>query len=232
MKPNRKSLSRRLILPLMLANPAGRLLADRLSSGATAWAVHDAVLHFHLTSCLWAVFVLIGYRHTRLKCAVLAVFAFELYAAVESTANAVWPQIGGLGLPLHAALTSLTLTWYLFRTYNPSSDTLTDSDLFICRLRPRSAQDLFLAMFGKSALGGVALYYRGQMYHYSRGVLVKTSPGNLSRYVTRRAGVPTSQQLQYLETLVGERWTLTRNCMTQLYPLAKIGRPLRRSNLT
>jgi hypothetical protein len=226
MRPNLQKLSRNLFVALALSQ-LPRFLVDALAADSIQWQAHDAAMHLSVCALVALVAWMIPYQSIAAKCAALAWLGFELVPMVESVLRLldISPIVHMIAIQCVAALA--LPVWYLRRTGAAPGDVLDDTHLFICRIKPRTPQDVILSMLGRSPLGGVAIYYRRQFWHYKRGVLVKEfAVRRLDRYVPTRSGVPPIDIIKRLDEMVGSRWSVFKNCITMLYATAKYGAPI------
>lgn len=228
MKPSKKNLLRNLAV-VLIASQASRLLVDALAADGYQWQWHDVAMHATVCALVWFVFWVLPYERIGAKCAALTWMGFEIVPLAESVLRAFDVETLPYTIAWQCAVALVLAVWYLRRSCDFTGDQINDSHVFICRLRPRGIQDLILAMLGKSGLGGVAIYYKRQLWHYRRGVLVKEYGFRQHhRYVPINAGLPSALTIRTLDELVGTRWSPLRNCLTMLYATVKFGAPLLR----
>lgn len=217
----------RSLFACLLLSQLSRLLAESLAPKGFQWQWHDASMHLAVCLLVGMIAWMVPYRRIGVKCMALAWLAFEIISLMESALHA-----GGIPSPAYilkaqVALAILLSAWYLMRAPWPTGDTLDDAQLFVCRLKPKCVQDVLLAMMGRAALGGIAIYCRGYLWHFQHGVLVKSRGfSRRYRYVAFALGVPAASTIATLDSMVGARWSPVRNCVTTLYAAVKFGRPL------
>lgn len=226
MRPNPQKLSRNLFAVLCVSQ-LPRLLCDALADDAHQWQAHDMAMHLCVLMLVGFVAWMIPYQRIAGKCIAFAWLGFELVAAIESAFRmADFDPVDYL-ISVQCGVAVVLACWYLSRSYAVAGDALDNTHLFICRMRPRSAQDVILAMLGRGGLGGVAIYYKNQFWQYKHGLLVKDMAfRNAGRYVTFKSGIPEQMTIRILDNMVGSKWSPIRNCITMLYATAKLGAPL------
>lgn len=226
MQPSQQNHNRNLIAVLFVSL-AARFLVDVRADDGYQWQAHDVAMHISVVSLVGLVAWLLPFRMLAAKCVVFAWLGFELLPLVESVFRLVDIESPPYTISFQCAVSASMAGWYFLRSYKASGDALDEKNLFICRLKPRSAQDVLLAMAGEGGLGSVAIYYQKQFWHYSHGVLVKDFGfKRRSRYVAVSSGVPDAMTIRILDGMVGSKWSVFKNCITMLYATAKTGAPL------
>jgi hypothetical protein len=212
--------------PLLLGLGMFCLLAARLTpslpvTSATYWYVADlsrSVAYLTLAGYLLAV---TPYDPLRTKCLVAAIFG---WAAVDLVACAAWYAFGFGGYWFaniaQAMGVVIGATFYWFRSYRAPSASPEPGRIYCLRHRPRSPQDLILALAGLfGPYGGYAIYCRGLVYQFRRGVMT-SSPFVPSLYVAYHCTEGTMASAEHsaqLDAMVGRRWQLFgSNCVTLL----------------
>ena len=225
-KRSQKNLS----LPLMTALALSllfRLLAGALTLDGHQWQSHDAAMHFN--SCLLIAFIvwMLPYKNMAAKCASSAWLGFEFASFFESLIQLFDIVIDHRIMLWQCSASIVFAMLYCIRSCFHVGDDINDRDLFIMRLRPRSAQDFIMSMFNCSGLGGIGIYYNRQFWHYKNGRIVKECALlGRCRYVPIRQGVPAQLTIAALDSMVGSKWSITHNCITMLYWTVKRGKPL------
>lgn len=221
---SKKNLLRNLFL-LLLLSQLSRLLAGILTAKGYQWQMHDVSMHLSVCFLIWFIFSALPYRELAAKCMLIGWLGFEFMALCMSITNVFGISMTTYPMSFQCVIAALVSALYAARTYSHVSDELDDVNIFLCRLKPRSLQDLLLAMM-PSGLGGIAVYYQGTFYHFHNGVMEAGEFLHQNRYVVQRAGIPKPGAIQELDKLKGQKWAAHRNCLTTLYPIVKMGRPI------
>lgn len=203
---------------LMLGLVSNRLV-NVLAPDDLVWRLHDVTLSacFALAA-LWAL-QLVPYRNLLCKCmaALIVGLAWVDLACVLLNAPGYWYW---LAAQLAAGVTLASV--YFWRSYDQDSDEVESGYLYCLRTRPNSMQDFLIAMLGiYGSNGGYALFANGKLYRYRRGQLCRQKLDRvpLCRYHITRGARITPAMIDELDSLIGERWTWQRNCLTVLGPL-------------
>jgi hypothetical protein len=226
MRPDLQNLPRNLFV-VLCASQLPRLLCDALADDAHQWQAHDAAMHLCVSLLVGFAGWMIPYHRIAAKCIAFAWLGFELVSMVESVLRLFDFNPLDYVISIQAGAALMLAIWYLSRSYAVAGDVLDDTHLFICRLRPRSAQDVIMAMLGRGGLGGVAIYYRNHFWQYKHGILVRENGlKNAARYVAFKSGIPEAMTIRILDNMVGSKWSPIKNCITMLYATAKTGAPI------
>lgn len=217
-------LARNLFLCL-LASQLSRLLLLVLAAKGYQWQTHDLAMHISQCALILLVFSLISYQQVAAKCIGIAWLGFEIIPLIEAAVRIFIVRENPYVIVAQAVMAITFATWYACRSYSHVSDELDDTHMFICRLKPRGLQDVLLALL-PSGLGGIAVYYKGQLWHYRHGIMQVTEFKNQQRYVIGKVGLPNPEAIEELNKLKGTKWAAHKNCLTTLYPIAKWGSPL------
>lgn len=210
----------RALVALVAANMAAIPLAVNLSNAA-AWYFEDIKQRGTIAALCWIVTSLVTYRNLPFK--MLAALA-GCYFTADVIMWPVWlwmPDVYAVS-PYLTTLTAAALcVWYCRRSYSWPSDGLRAGWVHIVRRRPAGVQDLLIAMLGRQPLGGVSVMIDGVVWRYRRGRLTRgeglTDP---TSYVIMRVRPADADTLRQLAALEGSRWTIARNCLTTLWPIA------------
>jgi hypothetical protein len=183
-------------------------------------------MHADVCMLVFMLMLAIPYKNVTAKCISLAWLGFEIIPLIESICKILEITVNFYPVALQSIMAIAFCFWYSIRPSQEKNIDLDDVHIFLCRLKPRCVQDIILAMIGKSALGGVAVYYQGNLWQYKRGFLVRTRLINKARYVISQAGIPANTTITHLNEMIGTKWTLRENCITTLYAAVKLGYPL------
>lgn len=165
----------------------------------------------------------IGYDKLKLKSLVL----FEtIFIATEIISFGL--SFTSIGNSFAIVKTLGLCAWFyyvLYRNLKVPSAELNDKDIFAVRVVPNDFQGLLLSIIGVYPLGGYGLYYKGSFYHYRKGILVKDSEklikARKDKYVVLKAKKHDKETIKAIESQVGSKWSLTKNCFTVIRPLLK-----------
>ena len=211
----------RLLTPagLLVAWGSNRLL-NVLAPDNWVWVAHDVSMSLSLAMAALMVAQLTPYRNLRQKClaALLAGCAIVdiAFAISRPGGYMLWICSQALG---GAALAAV----YLWRSYeHESAIAIDDGHLYCIRRKPSRAQDLLISMLGiYGSDGGYSLYAKGFVYKYSSGRLVRrkvSSVQSIGYHVCRGSKIDESV-MRELDSLIGEKWSWKKNCLTVLAPI-------------
>ena len=210
---------------ILLALVSVELLSRYLATPETAWYVDDLVDSLQVV-LLCVILSQLTQCHIAAWCTVVAYGTCE---TLEMLSNAVWYYFdvyNPLLDTLRIAVAVLMLGYYRYRRYDiPSVATLSPSHIYLTYRRPFTRQDRLLALIGVP-LGGVGVYVRGEWYHYSNGVFIVTESKPTKSHVIICARRYDSQIIKHLNSLVGTKWSLLHNCMTEINPIVRLRRRL------
>jgi hypothetical protein len=207
---------------LLAANMAAIPLAVSLSDEA-AWYFEDIKQRGTIAALAWCVTMLCSYRQLPLKC-LSALTACYFTADVATWPVWMWwPAVYDI-TPWFTTITAASLAvWYYRRSYRWPSDQVCTGWVYVVRRKPRSPQDLLLAMTGRQPLGGVSVMVDGQVWGFHHGILTcRSGIPDGSKYVIMRTKRADEATLSALKALEGSRWSLIHNCMTALLPVAVV----------
>lgn len=221
---NKKSLTRT-ALSVALVSQLARLLAVVLTPESLEWQAHDAAMHLCVVAlCAYAAYVT-PYRNMTAKSILLALLIFEFAPLVESIYK-LFDIVISVDVMICQVIIMIFLAVFYVTRISKNDDELDDTNLFVCRFRPKSIQGWIISMFSVSGMGGVGIYYKGFIYHYHNGILIKEPFIYLKQYSISRASKPSAEAITTLNNLIGTKWKLTQNCLTNLLAISKMGRPL------
>ena len=225
-RPKRKLI---VLLCLVVACLTNHLLSARLTPDGLKWQAHDAEMHINLVLAIAYCIYVTSYREIDKKCALFAWLGFEIVSMFQSIIFVFGISISRNILPFEILASVFFVYFYAFRSYSHKSDEIDDEHIFLCRKKPKTVQGVLLSMLTPSAMGGVGVFYKGSIYHFSAGVLTKNRFTNNDNYVVTRLYRPTITTIDKLEGLIGTKWTIRQNCLTVLLWTAKTGSPLFRA---
>ncbi|MNQ77174.1 hypothetical protein D3C85_920330 [compost metagenome] len=212
----------KLLLSIVLAALVSRHLLAVLPGLATDvyWYITDVLRPIGMAAALALCATLIPWRMLRLKCLLAALCGYYISDVIVCATWYVWhfPSpvaafiIQGAGF-LAAAI------HYWMRSYDQPSDHLEHGYLFSVRHIPSNTQDFMISMSGLYGPdGGYSLYANGYLYKFSSGRLIRrkvlTLPA-ISYHVTRGAKLD-PDLISRLDSMIGMRWSLNKNCLTVL----------------
>lgn len=200
----------------------GRLLPSHLTlNGWMLWALHDCIMHASLSLSVWVLILAVPYRNTAAKCILFAWFGYEFIQFIQSVFLLFAIKLTSYPRTIETIVAAILASWYFFRSYDLTSDPIDDDHLFILRLRPDGLQDTIIAMCSFLPFGGMAIAYKGQIWRYRQGKLVKSKFTDNSRYFAIRGRIPHDSTIWQLDELVGTKWSLRKNCFTTLGSIAR-----------
>lgn len=212
----------KLLLSIVLAVLASRHLLAALPDQASSfvWYANDVLRAVGMSAALALCVTLTPWRMLRLKCLLAAMCGYFISDAIVCATWYIWhfPSpiaamvIQGLGLMLAAV-------YYWRRSYDQPSDHPEHGYLFSVRHIPSNAQDFLISMSGLYGPdGGYSLYANGYLYKFSAGQLIRRKVSTLpaiSYHVTRGAKLDPAL-ISRLDSMIGMRWSLNKNCLTVL----------------
>jgi hypothetical protein len=219
--PSQSKAARLLLLVVVAALVSRHLLAvlpDQASS--FVWYATDTLRAVGMSATLAMCAMLTPWRMLRFKCLLAALCGYYISDAVVCFTWYAWhfpsPMlmviIQGLGFIAAAG-------YYFWRSYDQPSDDLEDGYLYSVRHIPSNAQDFLISMSGLyGSDGGYSLYANGYLYKFSSGHLARrkvSSLPSISYHVTRGDKLD-PDVIARLDSLVGLKWSLNKNCLTVL----------------
>lgn len=212
----------KLLLSIVLAALVSRhLLAvfpDRASD--FVWYAADVLRAVGMGAALGLCATLTPWRMLRLKCLLAALCGYYISDAVVSATWYAW----SFPSPIAAFIVQgagflLAAIYYWRRSYDQPSDHLEHGYLFSVRHIPSNIQDFLISMSGLYGPdGGYSLYANGYLYKFSGGQLIRRKVSTLpaiSYHVTRGAKLDPAL-ISRLDSMIGMRWSLNKNCLTVL----------------
>ena len=198
------------------------LTARYISTPETAWYLDDVVDSVQVI-VLCAIIARLSVKHIATWCVIVAYGTCE---TVEMLSNIAWyaydlynPYVDAL----RVCVAVIALSYYRLRRYDVSSDALRSSHMYITYRKPTTRQDRLLALFGVP-LGGVGVYCRGYWYHYRHGTFIISECKPNTNHVIIQAKVYEKDTITQLEDMVGTKWGILHNCMTEILPVVRFGK--------
>lgn len=220
-----QSRAAKLLLSVVVAALVSRHLLPALPELATdtVWHITDVLRAVGMFGSLGLCATLTPWRMLRLKCFLAALCGYFISDAIVCATWYAWgfpsPMaavvIQGVGF-LAAAL------YYWRRSYDQPSDAIKDGYLYCVRHIPSNTQDFLISMLGVyGSDGGYSLYANGYLYKFASGRLVRRKVSSLPSisYHVQRGGKTAPDLIEYLDSLVGTKWTWRENCLTILAPI-------------
>lgn len=220
-----QSRAAKLLLSVVVAALVSRHLLPALPALATdaVWHITDVLRAIGMFGSIGLCVTLTPWRMLRLKCFLAALCGYFVSDAIVCATWYVWgfPSpiaalvIQGAGL-LAAAL------YYWRRSYDQPSDVIEDGYLYCVRHIPSNTQDFLISMLGiYGSDGGYSLYANGHLYKFASGRLVRRKVSSLPSisYHVQRGGKTAPDLIEYLDSMIGTKWTWRENCLTILAPI-------------
>ena len=219
--PNQSKAVRLLLLVVVVALVSRHLLAVLPDQGNSfVWYATDVLRAVGMSATLGLCATLTPWRALRFKCLLAALCGYYISDAIVCFTWYAWhfPSpilmviIQGIGF-LAAA------SYYFWRSYDQPSDDLEDGYLYSVRHIPSNAQDFLISMSGLYGPNGAySLYANGYLYKFSSGHLARRKVSclpSISYHVTRGDKLD-PDIVAKLDSLVGLKWSLNKNCLTVL----------------
>lgn len=212
----------RILLSVVLAALVSRhLLAvfpDRASD--FVWYAADVLRAVSMAATIGLCATLTPWRMLRLKCLLAALCGYYISDAIVSASWYAWSFPSPIAaFVIQGAGFLLAGIYYWHRSYDQPSDHLEHGYLFSVRHIPSNAQDFLISMSGLYGPdGGYSLYANGYLYKFSGGQLIRRKVSTLpaiSYHVTRGAKLDPAL-ISRLDSMIGMRWSLNKNCLTVL----------------
>lgn len=212
----------KLLLSVVVAVLVSRHLLAVLPEAVNSfvWYVNDVLRAVGMAASLGLCVTLTPWRMLRFKCLIAALCSYYVSDAIVCATWYAWhfpapiPAliIQGIGFLAAAA-------YYWRRSYDQPSDALEHGYLYSVRHIPSNAQDFLISLSGLYGPdGGYSLYANGYLYKFSGGQLVRRKVSSLtaiSYHVTRGDRLD-PDIIERLDSLIGMRWSLNKNCLTVL----------------
>lgn len=212
----------RILLSVVVVQLAIRHLLPALPDLATdlVWYVADTLRAVGMAVTIALCATLTPWHMLRLKCLLAALCGYYISDAVLCVAWYGW-QIPSI--PISSGIQGLSFLlagiYYWHRSYDQPSDHLEHGYLFSVRHIPSNTQDFLISMSGLYGPdGGYSLYANGYLYKFSCGQLIRRKVSTLpaiSYHVTRGAKLD-PDLISRLDSMIGMRWSLNKNCLTVL----------------
>lgn len=224
MRSHQRNQSRavKLLLSIVVVQLASRHLLPVLPGLATdlVWYIADVSRAVGMAATLALCATLTPWRMLRLKCLFAALCGYYISDAALCGAWYAW-QIPSILISSAIQGLSFLLAgiYYWMRSYDQPSDHLEHGYLFSVRHIPSNTQDFLISMSGLYGPdGGYSLYANGYLYKFSSGRLIRRKVSTLpaiSYHVTRGAKLD-PDLISRLDSMIGMRWSLNKNCLTVL----------------
>ena len=220
-----QSLAVRLLLSVVVGQLVIRHLLPALPDLATdfVWYSSDILRAVGMAATLGLCATLTPWHMLRLKCFLAALCGYYISDIGLCVSWYAWrfpsPIIMGV---VQGSGFLIASGYYWWRSYEQPSDDVEAGYLYCLRTKPESMQDFLISLIGiYGPDGGYAFYAEGKLYRYRRGWLVVQQIDRLplERYHVQRGARLTQAILDDLNSLIGKRWTWSRNCLTVLGPL-------------
>lgn len=217
-----QSLAVKVLLLVVLAALVTRHLLPALPAleSDLVWKSLDVFRAIGMAGALGLCATLIPWRALRFKCLIAALCGYYISDAIVCATWYIWhfpSPISALIIQGLGAIAAFSFYWW--RSYAQPSDYLEHGRLFCVRHIPGNTQDFLISMSGLYGPdGGYSLYANGFLYKFSGGRLVRRKVSSLpaiSYHVTRGAKLDEAL-ISRLDSLIGMRWSLNKNCLTVL----------------
>lgn len=217
-----KGLTINLLLLVVMVQWASRHLLPLLpdQDGSFVWQANDVLRAVGMSATFGLCVTLTPWRMFRVKCLLAAFCGYYLSDTVLCGAWYIWQTPSPMVI-LVAQGVSFTSAgaYYWWRSYASPSDQLADGYLYCVRHIPANAQDFMISLSGLyGPNGGYSLYLNGHLYKFSSGQLVRRKVSCLPAisYHVTRGNKADDAIISQLDSLIGLRWTLNKNCLTVL----------------
>lgn len=126
---------------------------------------------------------------------------------------------------VEVAIAFIFLLYIYNKWYDSRSEPLDDEHLFIVSKSVNSWKELLVSLFCSNPQGGFSIYAKGNWYHYRKrnGVIEKTNGDVLkslaSNYIFQSYRLANLHDIKRLESMVGDKWTPLKNCITEFRSL-------------
>lgn len=217
-----QSLAVKLLLSIVLVALATRHLLVALPDQASSfvWYATDVLRAVGMFGAIGLCATLTPWRMLRLKCLLAAICGYYISDAVVCATWYIWNFPSPISALIIQGVSFLAAgVFYWKRSYNQPSDHLEHGYLFSVRHIPSNTQDFLISMSGLYGPdGGYSLYANGYLYKFSSGRLIRRKVSTLpaiSYHVTRGAKLD-PDLISRLDSMIGMRWSLNKNCLTVL----------------
>lgn len=215
------NLPRLLLLVTLCLLVVARAIPNLPVTKPTLWILADLSRSASYLALAGYLLSITPYQPLRTKCIIAAVFG---WAAVDLSTCLLWYGfgLGGYWFVNAAQVIGVAIgaAFYWFRSYHSPSAMPEPGHIYCLRHRPKSPQDLLLALLGLfGPYGGYAIYCDGKVYQFRHGIMT-SAPFVTSHYVEYHCtkGAPvTGCHAAQLNGMVGWRWHwFGANCITLL----------------
>lgn len=222
-RQNRKpSHAVKVLLVVVLAALVSRHLLAVLPEVVSSfvWYANDVLRAVGMSATLGLCATLTPWRMLRFKCLIAALCGYYISDSIVCATWYIWHFPSPISALIIQGLGAiLAFSFYWWRSYAQPSDYLEHGRLFCIRHIPSNTQDFLISMSGLYGPdGGYSLYANGFLYKFSGGRLVRRKVSSLpaiSYHVTRGSKLD-PELISRLDSLIGMRWSLNKNCLTVL----------------
>jgi hypothetical protein len=206
-------------LGLLVVWGSNRLL-NVLAPDECVWVAHDISMSLSFAMAALMVAQLTPYKNLRQKCIAALVAGCAIvdiaFSIAKPSGYLIWISSQALG-------GSALAIFYWKRSYSHgAADCIESGRIYCIRRSPSSLQDFLIALSGIYGTdGGYSLYANGYLYKYSGGRLVRrkvSSVPSIGYHVCRGSRIDESVMSE-LDSLVGSKWSWSKNCLTVLAPI-------------
>jgi hypothetical protein len=189
----------------------------------TVWHITDVLRAVGMFGSLGLCATLTPWRMLRLKCYLAALCGYFLSDAIVCATWYAWAFPSPMAAFVIQGAGFLTAAIYYWRrSYNQPSDAIEDGYLYCVRHIPSNTQDFLISMLGIYGSDcGSSLYANGHLYSFASGRLVRRAVSSLPSisYHVQRGGQTAPDLIEYLDSMIGTKWTWRENCLTILAPI-------------
>jgi hypothetical protein len=185
-----------------------------------AWYITDVLRAVGMSASLALCATLTPWRMLRLKCLLAALCGYYISDAIVCATWYAWHFPSPMAMVVVQGIGFIAAAGYYWcRSYEQPSDPIEDGYLYCLRAKPASIQDFLISLIGiYGPNGGCSLYANGHLYKFSYGHLVRRKVPSLpviSYHVVRGDKADTAI-IARLDSLIGMKWSLNKNCLTVL----------------
>lgn len=217
-----QSLTVRLLLSVVVVQLVSRHLLPALPGLAAdlVWHVADVFRAVGMAAALGLCATLTPWHMLRLKCFFAALCGYYISDIGLCISWYAWqfPSLTAMSI-IQGSGFLIAAAYYWRRSYDQLSDELAPGYLYCVRHIPSNTQDFLISMSGLYGPdGGYSLFANGYLYKFSNGRLVRRKVSTLpaiSYHVTRGAKLD-PDLISRLDSMIGMRWSLNKNCLTVL----------------
>lgn len=185
-----------------------------------AWQINDVLRAIGMSATLGVCVTLTPWRMLRLKCLLAAFCGYYISDVIVCASWYAWHFPSWLFILIVQGSGFFGMAaFYWWRSYIHPSDVLESGYLYCVRSIPANAQDFLISLSGiYGPDGGYSLYANGFLYKFSGGRLVRRKVLSLPAisYHVMRGDKADAAIVTQLDSLIGMRWTLNKNCLTVL----------------